>query len=141
VVFGVSTAEDIKMRVQFLVTQILGPRDWERFGEVFAEGFIDHDPDEGQPAGPEGITWFWENFSGAFPDFVLAPNLISADDEYVTLVSEISGTHTGEYFGHAPTGRKFQIRSLQTFKFANGRVVERWGSSDTLRLEQELELL
>jgi predicted ester cyclase len=127
--------------VQALGGPIAEARDWERFDEVFAPDFIDHDPGEGQPTGVEGIKKYWRDFTTAFPDFELTPDVITADDEYVTLVYRVSGTHTGEYEGHAPTGRKFTIRSLQTTKFANGRVVERWGSSDMLGLHQQLGLV
>ena len=133
-----SKEENIK--VQMLGGSIAEARDWDRLSEVFARDFVDHDPAEGQAPGLAGIVAFWRELTAAFPDFALAPDVLSADDEYVTLVYKISGTHTGEFLGHAPTGRKFSIRGLQTAKFAGGRIVERWGSSDQLGLMQQLGL-
>jgi len=134
-----SKAENI--RVQSLGGEIAQARDWDRLGEVFAADFVDHDPGEGQGPGLEGIKSYWRDFTVAFPDFALAPEVLSADDEYVTLVYTISGTHKGEFMGHAPTGKKFSVRGLQTTKFADGHVAERWGSSDELGLMQQLGLL
>jgi predicted ester cyclase len=138
-VIQMSKEENIK--VQTLGGAIAEARDWDRFGEVFAVDFVDHDPGEGQMPGLEGIKAYWREFAAAFPDFALAPDVLSADDEYVTLVYKVSGTHTGEFAGHAPTGRKFSVRGLQTAKFAGGRIVERWGASDQLGLMRQLGLL
>lgn len=134
-----SKEENIK--VQMVGGSIAESRDWDRLGEVFARDFIDHDPGQGQAAGLDGIKAYWRDLTTAFPDFTLAPEVLSADDEYVTLVYKLSGTHTGEFLGHAPTGKKFSIRGLQTAKYAAGRIVERWGSSDQLGLVQQLGLL
>jgi len=138
-VIRMSKAENI--RVQSIGGDIAATHDWDRFTEVFAEDFVDHDPGEGQGPGVAGLKKYWQEFATAFPDFALAPEVLSADDEYVTLVYTVSGTHTGEFMGHAPTGRKFSVRGLQTTKFAGGHVVERWGSSDQLGLMQQLGLL
>jgi predicted ester cyclase len=49
-----------------------------------------------------------------------------------------SGTHLGEWLGHAPTGRRFEkIDEVYFFRFREGRIVLAWGIEDTLgRLEQ-----
>jgi predicted ester cyclase len=133
-------SKEENIAVQSLAGPIAEARDWDRLGEVFAPDLVDHDPADGQPPGVEGLKWYWRRFTTAFPDFAFVPEVLSADDEYVTLVTRVSGTHTGEFEGHAPTGRKFSIRSMQTSKFAGGRVVERWGASDTFGLLRQLGL-
>jgi predicted ester cyclase len=40
--------------------------------------------------------------------------------------------------GIAPTGKKIRIRGVQVGKFRDGKMVERWGSSDQLGLLQQL---
>jgi predicted ester cyclase len=137
----VRMSKEDNIRVQSLGGPIAEARDWDRLGEVFAPDFVDHDPAEGQAPGLPGIQAYWKGFAAAFPDFVLAPEVLSADDEYVTIVATVSGTHTGEFLGHAPTGRRFSVRSIQTTKFADGRVVERWGSSDEYGLMRQLGLV
>lgn len=134
-------SKEENIRVQSLAGPIAEARDWDRLDEVFAQDFTDHDPGEGQPAGVEGVKWYWRAFAAAFPDFTLAPDVLSADDDYVTLVYKISGTHTGDFFGHAATGRKFSVRGIQTSKFGGGRITERWGASDQLGLMRQLGLL
>jgi len=61
-----------------------------------------------------------------------------ADDDSVALAYTITGTHQGEFMGLAPTGRKISARGVQIARFQNGKLVERWGSSDQLGILQQL---
>lgn len=133
-------SKEENVKVQSLGGPIAEARDWDRLREVFAADFVDHDPAEGQAAGLAGIQDYWRGLAAAFPDFAMTPEVLSADDEYVTVVATLSGTHTGEFMDHAPTGKKFSVRSIQTTKFADGHVVERWGSSDEYGLMRQLGL-
>jgi predicted ester cyclase len=123
-----------------VILPIAQRRDWDRLDEAFAPDVVDHDAVEGQPPGLEGLKWYWRNFTAAFPDFRTAPVVLSADEDYVTLVARFSGTHTGEYRGHAPTGRTFSVHMIQVVRFAGGHIVERWGGLDALGLLQQLGL-
>lgn len=122
------------------VGPIAQTQNWDRLGEVFAPNVVDHDPAEGQPPGLAGVKRYWRSFTAAFPDLKFDPEVVCADDDYVTLVMEVSGTHTGEWQGNAATGRRFSIRMIQTTKFAGGLVTERWIAADLLGLLQQLGL-
>jgi predicted ester cyclase len=122
------------------VGPIAQTQNWDRLGEVFASDVVDHDPAEGQPPGLEGIKWYWRNFTAAFPDLRFEAMAACADDAYVTLVAQMSGTHTGEWRGHAATGRSFSVRMIQTTRFANGLATERWIVVDLLGLLRQLGL-
>jgi predicted ester cyclase len=124
-----------------LAWPIAQTQNWDRLGEVYAWNVVDHDALEGQPPGLEGIKWRWRHFTTAFPDLRFETIVITADEQYVTQVIQLSGTHTGRYHGHAPTGRRFSIRMIQTFKFQNDMVSERWGSADFLGILQQLGLV
>lgn len=122
------------------VGPIAQTQNWGRLGEVYAPNVVDHDPAEGQPPGLAGIKRYWRNFTAAFPDLKFDPRAVCADDDYVTLVAEMFGTHKGEWQGHAPTGRTFSVRMIQTTRFADGLVVERWIVVDLLGLLRQLGL-
>ena len=113
---------------------------WDRLGEVFAPDVVDHDAAEGQPPGLAGMKWFWRNLTAAFPDLRFDPVVLSVDDDYATLVAEMYGTHAGIWQGHAPTGRKFSIRFIQTTRLADGIAVESWRAIDSLGLLRQLGL-
>jgi predicted ester cyclase len=114
--------------------------DYDRFSEVMAENVVDHDAAEGQAPGVEGVKQYWRALGESFPDFKLDIDALLADEDYITLVYRFSGTHRGDYMGYAPTGKHFEVRSLQVGKFENGLMVERWGSTDTLGILTQLGL-
>jgi predicted ester cyclase len=131
-------SKNANLQTQSMIGEIVASRDWDRLGEAFSSDYVDHDPAAGQPAGPAGIAWYWKRFATAFPDFKVAPDALAADEDYVTFVYRLSGTQQGEWDGIAPTGRSFDVRAMQTSKFVDGKVVERWGSTDTLGMHQQL---
>lgn len=115
--------------------------DYERFSEVMAENLIDHDAAEGQAPGVEGTKQYWRSLGESFPDFKLDVDLFEADDDYITLAYRLSGTHIGEYMGFDPTGKHFEVRSVQVGRFEDGLMVERWGSTDILGILTQLGLV
>jgi predicted ester cyclase len=109
--------------------------------ERFTDDFVDHDPADGQPAGGGGMAWFWEQFGQAFSDLerdVL--ETIVTPTKFITIM-DLSGTHTGEYLGHAATGKRFTVRNVQVVGIRDGKVSDRWGSTDQLGILQQLGLI
>ncbi|WP_420365633.1 ester cyclase [Curtobacterium sp. L3-7] len=133
------TAEQ-NQQAQERLGEILEARAFDRFSEVWAEDVVDHDPAPDQAPGLAGIVDFWTEFTTAFPDLSLEPDPLVVTDDYVTAVFTIRGTHTGPFQGHEPTGRDFTVRGIQVSKFRDGKIVERWGSTDEKGLAEQLRL-
>ncbi len=53
----------------------------------------------------------------------------------------VSGTHEGPLLGHEPTGKKMSVRGVQIGRFEQGKLVERWGSSDQVSMLSQLGLV
>lgn len=106
--------------------------------EVVASDCVDHDPAPGQVAGPAGYRMFFTQMRTAFPDLSVSPDTVVADDESIAFAYTLAGTHNGPLMGIPPTGKKVKIRGLQISKFRDGKMVERWGSSDELGLLSQL---
>jgi predicted ester cyclase len=108
--------------------------------ERYDADFTDHDPGDGQPAGPGGMAWFWEQFGKSFSDINREViDTIATRTRLITIMN-LSGTHTGEWLGHAPTGRRFTVRNVQVLGFRDGKASDRWGSTDELGILQQLGL-
>lgn len=108
---------------------------------IVAPGSIDHDPAPGQGPGPEGYKAMFGELRTAFPDLhVEVEHLVATDDE-LAFAYTITGTHLGELRGHPATGRTVSYRGMQISRFDNdGKLVERWGSSDELGMLRQLGL-
>lgn len=74
----------------------------------------------------------------AFPDMKVEVDHLVADDDNVAFAYTFSGTHTGEFQGHAPTGKQFSVRGMQISRFVDQKMVERWGSSNQLGILAQL---
>jgi predicted ester cyclase len=103
--------------------------------------FIDHDPGAGQPAGPGGMAWFWEQFGRSFTDIERDVIETIATPTRLITIMDLSGTHTGEFLGHPATGKRFTVRNVQVLGFRDGRASDRWGSTDELGILQQLGLM
>lgn len=57
---------------------------------------------------------------------------VVADDNHVSVAYTLTGTHEGDFHGIAATGEHIEIRGVQIGRFENGKIVERWGSTDEL---------
>jgi steroid delta-isomerase-like uncharacterized protein len=106
--------------------------------EVMAANVLDHDPAPDQGRGPEGFIHFFTDFRLAFPDLEVKVDHLVADEDNVAIAYTVEGTHKGELMGIPPTGRRMKARGVQIARFENGKLVERWGSSDQLGILQQL---
>ena len=49
------------------------------------------------------------------------------ENEKVAVRAYFTGTHIGEAFGTAPTGKRISFEALEIFRIENGLIVESWG--------------
>ena len=114
---------------------------FDLFKEVVSPQNVDHDPADGQVQGPEGYRMFFSGLRTAFPDLAVALETLVADEDSIAFAYTMTGTQNGPLMGFAPTGKKIKIRGLQISKFKDGKMVERWGSSDQLTMLKQLGVL
>ena len=106
--------------------------------ESFGENAVDHDPAPDQGPGREGFRAFWTALTTGFPDAHIEPRHEVVDEEHVVVAYTLTGTHDGEFEGVAPTGKKIEINGIQIGRFEDGKLVERWGSSDELGIMKQI---
>ncbi len=113
---------------------------FEAFDDVVASDSVDHDPAPGQGPGPAGYQALFTELRTAFPDLKIEVEHLTATDDDVALAYTATGTHDGELLAHPPTGKQVSCRGMQIGRFENGKLVERWGSSDQLGMLSQLGL-
>ncbi len=106
--------------------------------ELISSDSIDHDPSPGQGTGPEGYIKFFTMMRTAFPDLKIEVETILADEDKVAFAYTITGTHQATFMKVEPTGKTIKSRGMQISKFENGKMTERWGSSDELGILKQL---
>ena len=110
----------------------------EGIRDVVAADCVDHDPAKGQVPGPEGFIFFFGQFRKAFPDLNVNLDHLVQDDDNVAFAYTITGTHKGDLSGIPATGKSIKVRGMQIGRFKDGKLVERWGSSDQLGILQQI---
>ncbi len=106
--------------------------------ESFAQDAVDHDPAPDQGPGRDGFKAFFTALTTAFPDAHIEPAHMVADDDNVAIAYTLTGTHQGDFHGVPATGKTIEVRGVQVGRFEDGKLVERWGSSDELGIMQQL---
>ncbi|GAA0600308.1 ester cyclase [Craurococcus roseus] len=109
------------------------------FRERIEPDFRRHDP--GLPfevVGPQGVEHLADALLPAIPDMRLDIKDMVAEGEKVLVRLIIRGTHRGELFGIAPTGRAVEVPVLDLFHIRGGRLAEHWALLDNLGLLKQL---
>ena len=74
----------------------------------------------------------------AFPDTVHEIKDIMAVDDKVIVRGVDIATHSQEFQGFPPTGKKLEVSWLIIFRFEEGKIVEAWEEFDSLGWMQQL---
>jgi steroid delta-isomerase-like uncharacterized protein len=114
---------------------------FELLKETVSLDNVDHDPARGQVSGPEGYRVYFEGLRNAFPDLNVTLETMIADEDSIAIAYTLTGTQRGVLMGIAPTGKTVKIRGVQISKFKDGKMIERWGSSDELGMLQQLGVI
>ena len=77
----------------------------------------------------------------SFPDMCFEIKDIIAEKDKVVTRLLWSGTHTGEYMGAPPTGRRISCALIGIARLEDGRIAEHWGVTDELHMMQQMGLL
>ncbi len=120
------------------MAELVNTGDLDHFDEVVDQDAVDHDPAPDQKPGPEGFKDFFGVLLGAFPDLKLTPETVVSDDEHVCMAYTITGTHQGDFNGIPATGQPISARGVEIVKFRDGKLIERWGSSDEMGIMKQL---
>lgn len=79
-----------------------------------------------------------EMMQRAFPDLTAHVDGIVADNDHVAMRLTLTGTHSGEFLGHPPTGRTIRYVSHEFYRVEDGLIAEEWICSDMASLMQQL---
>lgn len=87
-----------------------------------------------QMRGPNAWRENVERLLSAFPDLVIDIEDIFAAGDKVAVRARLTGTHSGEFLGNQPTGKKIDYQSNELYRIAGGKIAEEWICSDTLTM-------
>ena len=98
------------------------------FDDFVAPDFFDHTH---QQQGLESLKQIFKEAFKAFPDLHETIEDIIAEGDKVWVRLTYTGTHTGEWLGLAPTGKKITTTAVAIYRIVNGKLVEGRFVTDT----------
>lgn len=92
----------------------------------------------GQGPGPEGLKPIIRSFIAALPDVKITIHDLVQLPGKIAVRGEISGTHRGELFGIAPTGKAVSFRIHEFHALDGERITTTWHMEDWFGLFLQL---
>ena len=132
-------AEANKERQRLFVEVLQHQGQLDRVEEFVHPDIVDHSEPPGLPGGPAGVRAILGAIRQGFPDHDATVVWMIAEGELVATYKTFTGTHTGDFFGTAPTGRHATIRVMDFVRYEDGRVIEHWGLVDLAGLMAQLQ--
>jgi predicted ester cyclase len=98
------------------------------FRELVAPDFVNRTAASGMSPGPDGLLFTFNRLlRPAIPDLTVEIHDQVAEGDKVTTRKTIRGTHQGDLFGIAPTGKSVAIDVIDIVRLRDGKYVEHWG--------------
>jgi predicted ester cyclase len=130
------SAQENKEKARRLMEEAFGQGKLEIVDEVLDPDFVCYDPNSeaGEVRGADTIKQEIEWFRNAVPDLTYTVEDQVAEGDKVVSRYTASGTHQGEFFGVAPTGKRIEMSGIQidSFDEESGKMVEEWPEYDLL---------
>ncbi|MHA2314648.1 MAG: ester cyclase [Candidatus Hermodarchaeia archaeon] len=108
------------------------------YDDLVAPDFVDHTR---QVRGLENVKHFVSMVFKTFPDFHANIEDIIAEGDKVWVRVKITMTHTVEYRGIAPTGKKITETSVSINHIVDGKIVEQWYVTDDMDFYKQLGVI
>ena len=135
-------SEEDKAIVRRHYEEAMNDRNLSIMDETYAVDIVHHDPSN--PADIEGVEDLKQRFAqiiSGFPDLHYTIDDMTAEGDKVVVRWTASLTHTGEFEGLPPTGKRAVVQGIFIHRLAGGKIVEDWANRDTLGLLQQLGVI
>lgn len=104
--------------------------------ELFAEEFVEHTG--GAHFDRAECKQHLQAAREAFPDLEVTVEHLVTEGNTVAQHVTVRGTHEGEFRGIEPTGNETEVSNMVFTRIEDGRIVERWRTTDELSRLQQL---
>ena len=104
--------------------------------DIIAPDYVDM-KQQGLESAKQSMKMFYKGF----PDLHTTIEDMIAEGEKVWVRVKATGTHTGEFLGLIPTGKKITITSVDIFRIADDKIVQGWSVNDFLDFYKQLGVI
>jgi steroid delta-isomerase-like uncharacterized protein len=130
--------EQSKAIVRRLVREVWQNASEAAIDELLADDFVFNYPSPGASSDREGYKRAIMEPSTSFSDIQFTMEDMVAEGDKVAVHWTGTATHTREFFGFAPTGKRVTLAGISIMQIADGRVIREVGDINTLDVLQQI---
>src|SRR5256886_11846545 len=123
------SAEENKELIRKVTEEVYSGGSLAAVDRYYAPDWVAHDAPPNAGGDRESLKEVLGVIRGGFPDVRASIEGILAGGDLVASRTIAEGTHTREYFGVAPTGKRGTLRQLNIDPIRDGEVIESWSES------------
>jgi len=132
------TVEQNKQVVIRFNNEFFGKGNTDITKELLAANFVNHSAPPNAPTNVGPMVKFVTDFHHGFSDISVQILDIFGEGDKVCVRKTITATHTGEFMGKPATGKKIVINIFDIEVLKDGKITDRWNSSDFPQVLQSL---
>ena len=123
------STEENKALIRRVVEEVYSQGKVDAVDRYYAPDWVMHDAPPNAGGDREALKEVIRVIRGGFPDASSRIELVLAEGDLVASRTTAEGTHTREYFGIAPTGKRVTFRQINIDRIRDGKIVESWSES------------
>ena len=131
------SVEENKAKVRKVIEAVINLKNLDLLDDLSAPNYVDHT----HQLNLEGVKQYMNLLFTAFPDWHETIEDIIAEGDKVWVQTKGLGTHTGEYRGLAPTGKKVTGMGVNIYRVVDGKFVEGWAVEDWMDFLKQLGVI
>ncbi|MFB0843092.1 ester cyclase [Paenibacillus oleatilyticus] len=112
---------------------------WNESDMECTDRFLSDDYQELAYESKEGLKRFAGKILEAFPDKRYTVEEMIAQGDKVLVRMAVKGTHTGTFFGTAPTGNSIDVTLYRQYRVVDGKIAEHRGWIDMVTMWRQLQ--
>jgi steroid delta-isomerase-like uncharacterized protein len=120
--------------------EILNEHDTASLAQLYTAATVERFPDRTCHGGDEIVAYFEEVFA-AVPDWNIQIVALADQGDEVFVQWHMTGTHSGQLLGIAPTGKALAIDGIDHFVVRDGKVVSNFVVVDQLQYARQIGMM
>jgi predicted ester cyclase len=123
------STEENKELIRRVAEEVYSKGNAAAVDRYYAPDWVLHDAPPNAGGSRQALKEVLGVIRGGFPDSRASVELILAEGDLVASRTRAEGTHTREYFGVAPTGKRVTFTQLNIDRVRDGKIIESWSES------------
>jgi steroid delta-isomerase-like uncharacterized protein len=135
------TVEEMKNLTHEVVENFWNKKEFDLADRYYSPDYVNHHPLLPDVKNLDQFKQWCFAFKNGFPDFNVTIEEIVVEGDMTVTRWTLRCTHTGEYMGIPPTGKKAEMSGMTMEHLKDGKSIEAWWNGDDLGMMQQLGII